>query len=347
MDPRVHRRPRRLAATPPFTTSLSCPPTGSRPSRAGTTRWIATSAGTGSSGARARSSQGAGAEAAATRSRRCSASYDAGVTDEFIEPTVIAGRPRLDPATDAAIFFNFRPDRARQLSEKLGRARRRPDDDDALPRRLPVPGRVPRAVVEGTLAEVLARTASASSAPPRRRSTRTSRTSSTAAARSRSRARSGCSCRRRATSRPTTCKPEMSAAEVADRVRARPAGGYGFILVNFANPDMVGHTGVDPGRDQRRRDDRRVPRPHHRGATSRRRRRLLITADHGNGEPMIDADGAARTPRTRRTPCRSSLTEPASSCATAASSPTWRRRYSHSWGSSSPPMTGRTLLVDV
>ena len=48
-------------------------------------------------------------------------SYDAGVTDEFIVPVVHrrAG-PRLDPATDAAIFFNFRPDRARQLSEKLG-----------------------------------------------------------------------------------------------------------------------------------------------------------------------------------------------------------------------------------
>src|SRR5205085_6022112 len=48
------------------------------------------------------------------------ASYDRGVTDEFIEPTVIDGRPRLDPGRDTAIFFNFRPDRARQLSEKLG-----------------------------------------------------------------------------------------------------------------------------------------------------------------------------------------------------------------------------------
>src|SRR2546430_7368548 len=48
------------------------------------------------------------------------ASYDRGVTDEFIEPTVIDGRPRLDPRRDTAIFFNFRPDRARQLSEKLG-----------------------------------------------------------------------------------------------------------------------------------------------------------------------------------------------------------------------------------
>ena len=46
------------------------------------------------------------------------ASYAAGITDEFIEPVVLAGRPRLT-LDDAAIFFNFRPDRARQLSERL------------------------------------------------------------------------------------------------------------------------------------------------------------------------------------------------------------------------------------
>ena len=47
------------------------------------------------------------------------ASYERGITDEFVEPVVISGRPRLDPERDTAIFFNFRPDRARQLSEKL------------------------------------------------------------------------------------------------------------------------------------------------------------------------------------------------------------------------------------
>src|SRR5213082_3067013 len=47
------------------------------------------------------------------------ASYARGITDEFIEPVVIDGGPRLDPERDTAIFFNFRPDRARQLCEKL------------------------------------------------------------------------------------------------------------------------------------------------------------------------------------------------------------------------------------
>ena len=46
------------------------------------------------------------------------ASYDAGVTDEFVEPIVIEGTPRIEPG-DTAIFFNFRPDRGRQLSRLL------------------------------------------------------------------------------------------------------------------------------------------------------------------------------------------------------------------------------------
>ena len=46
------------------------------------------------------------------------ASYDAGVTDEFIEPIVVDGAPALEPG-DTAIFFNFRPDRGRQLSKLL------------------------------------------------------------------------------------------------------------------------------------------------------------------------------------------------------------------------------------
>ena len=45
-------------------------------------------------------------------------SYEAGITDEFLEPLVVDGAPRLG-RDDAAIFFNFRPDRGRQLAQKL------------------------------------------------------------------------------------------------------------------------------------------------------------------------------------------------------------------------------------
>jgi 2,3-bisphosphoglycerate-independent phosphoglycerate mutase len=47
------------------------------------------------------------------------ASYARGVTDEFVEPVVLDGRPRLDPERDTVIVFNFRPDRVRQLTERL------------------------------------------------------------------------------------------------------------------------------------------------------------------------------------------------------------------------------------
>ena len=47
------------------------------------------------------------------------ASYESGVTDEFVEPVVLRGRPRFDSAKDAAVVFNFRPDRARQLTQRL------------------------------------------------------------------------------------------------------------------------------------------------------------------------------------------------------------------------------------
>src|SRR5262249_28083230 len=45
-------------------------------------------------------------------------SYERDVTDEFIEPVHFEGRPVIEPG-DTALFFNFRPDRGRQLSKLL------------------------------------------------------------------------------------------------------------------------------------------------------------------------------------------------------------------------------------
>ena len=85
------------------------------------------------------------------------ASYERGVTDEFVEPIVLRGRPRLDPARDAAIVFNFRPDRVRQLTQRLLEANAdvvtmtRYRDD------FPCPVAFDEQEVEDTLAEVLSR----------------------------------------------------------------------------------------------------------------------------------------------------------------------------------------------
>ena len=103
------------------------------------------------------------------------------------------------------------------------------------------------------------------------------------------------------------------------------AGGrYGFGIINFANPDMVGHTGVIPAAVNAVEAvdaclGEVVATVHAIG------RRLLITADHGNGEHMLEPDGCP-TPRTRRTRSRSIVTVHGRRAArAAASSPTSRR----------------------
>ena len=45
-------------------------------------------------------------------------------------------------------------------------------------------------------------------------------------------------------------QPEMSAGEVSDKLVEAIGEGYDFIVVNYANPDMVGHTGDLQGRDK-------------------------------------------------------------------------------------------------
>ncbi|EDM70455.1 phosphoglyceromutase [Roseobacter sp. AzwK-3b] len=84
-------------------------------------------------------------------------------------------------------------------------------------------------------------------------------------------------------------QPEMSAAEVTDHLVAAIAEGYDLIVVNYANPDMVGHTGdlaaamaaceaVDRGLGQVL-DALET----HGGA-------MIVTADHGNCEVMVDPE---------------------------------------------------------
>ena len=101
-------------------------------------------------------------------------------------------------------------------------------------------------------------------------------------------------------------KPEMSADEVARRFCDEIGHGYAFAVVNFANPDMVGHTGSIPAvvaavEAADRALGQVVDCVDAAGGV------CLVTADHGNAEVMLEPDGTARTPRTRRIGCRSSL----------------------------------------
>ena len=66
-------------------------------------------------------------------------------------------------------------------------------------------------------------------------------------------------------------KPEMSAPEVTDKlVEAIGSGKFDLIVVNYANSDMVGHTGDLAAADQGGRGGRCLPRPAHGGGRRRR-----------------------------------------------------------------------------
>jgi 2,3-bisphosphoglycerate-independent phosphoglycerate mutase len=221
------------------------------------------------------------------------ASYDRGITDEFIEPVVIDGRPRLDPERDSAIFFNFRPDRARQLSEKLGglgvdltTMTRYRDDFD-------FPIAFPERVVEDTLAEVLAE-----HDIRQLHSAETEKYAHVTYFLDGGREEPFAGEERILVDSPRDVpsydhKPEMSAPEVADRVvRAIDEDGYGFVVVNFANPDMVGHTGVIPAVVQAVETTdtclgRVVEAVERAGGVS------LVIADHGNAETLLEEDGVS------------------------------------------------------
>ncbi len=82
-------------------------------------------------------------------------------------------------------------------------------------------------------------------------------------------------------------QPEMSAPEVTDKFVEAIAKGYDLIVVNYANPDMVGHTGILAAAiaacEEIDRDIGRVL-----AALEKAGGAMIVTADHGNCETMID-----------------------------------------------------------
>jgi 2,3-bisphosphoglycerate-independent phosphoglycerate mutase len=220
-------------------------------------------------------------------------SYERGVTDEFIEPTSIAGRPRIEPSLDSVIFFNFRPDRARQLTMKLldlgvdmtTMTRYRSDLD--------CPVAFEEQNVEETLAQVLAEHGA--------RQLHVAETEKYAHVTyffngGREEEWGGETRILIPSPRDVASydqKPEMSAHEVARRFADElDRGDYAFAVVNFANPDMVGHTGSIPAvvRAVETADECLGVVV---DAVARKGGIALVTADHGNAEQMLEPDGVS------------------------------------------------------
>lgn len=237
-------------------------------------------------------------------------SYADGVTDEFVPPCRIDadGRDGRIADGDAVIFFNFRADRARQLTRALTCV---DFDGFARPRKLKLhyvtftpydeafdlPVAFPRVNLTNTLGATIA-------------------------------ARGGKQLRAAETEKyphvtyffsggqekpfegedrilvpspkvPTyDLQPEMSAPELAGRVaEALATEEYNFVVLNFANPDMVGHTGVFEAAvkaveavDAAAHTVVEAAMVHGYGIT--------IIADHGNADKMRNPDGSPHTAHT-------------------------------------------------
>jgi 2,3-bisphosphoglycerate-independent phosphoglycerate mutase len=219
-------------------------------------------------------------------------SYDDGITDEFIKPIVVSGRPRIDKK-DALIFFNFRPDRARELSSKL--LERGYDlttmmsyDDE-----LDCPVAYADEDVSDTVAEVLAE-----NGLKQLHVAETEKYAHVTYFFNGGREEPFPGEDRILVPSPREVpsydyKPEMSAPEVAKRFcEAIDTGKYSFAVVNFANADMVGHTGSIPAaiKAVETVDEclgEIVTSVQARGGV------CLITSDHGNAEQMLAEDGVS------------------------------------------------------
>jgi len=219
------------------------------------------------------------------------ASYDAGVTDEFVEPVVLDGRPRLT-VNDAALFFNFRPDRARQLSQRLAEAGIDLTTMTRYREDFPFPVAFEEQEVRNTLAEVLA-----ANGLRQLHVAETEKYAHVTYFFNGGEEKEWEGEQRILVPSPRDVpsydhKPEMSVEEVADRFCEEIGNGYAFAVVNFANPDMVGHTGSIPAviAAVEATDialGRVVECVHAAEGV------CLVTADHGNAEHMLEPDGVS------------------------------------------------------
>ena len=237
------------------------------------------------------------------------ASYDAQVTDEFVLPTVIAGAAPIK-AGDSVVFFNFRPDRAREITRTLV--------DPAFDGFARKNGFFPLHFVCFTQYDVTMPNVQVAFHPQSLKNTfgeyisdlgktqlRIAETEKYAhvtfffnggkEAPYKNEDRALVKSPKVAT---YDLQPEMSAYEVCDEmVRRIESEKYDVIILNFANCDMVGHTGVfDAAVKAVEAVDTCVGRIV--TALAKVGGAMLLTADHGNADKMYEADGSPFTAHT-------------------------------------------------
>jgi len=218
-------------------------------------------------------------------------SYDEGTTDEFLEPICVEGAPPVEPG-DTVVFFNFRPDRGRQLTRMLLEHGVDVTTMTRYAADLDTPVVFPEQDVADTLAEILSERGLT-----QLHIAETEKYAHVTYFFNGGREEPWPGEARTLVPSPRDVpsydhKPEMSAAEVTEKVVDQIGNGFSFCVVNFANPDMVGHTGVIPAvvRAVEAADrglGRVVDRVTELGGV------CLVTADHGNAEVMLERDGVS------------------------------------------------------
>jgi 2,3-bisphosphoglycerate-independent phosphoglycerate mutase len=243
--------------------------------------------------------------AAETSAEAIRASYDRDETDEFIKPTVI-GEYDGAAAGDVAIFLNFRPDRARELTRALAEPGFEEFSRSGGPvldlttmteyrQGWPYAVAFPEARPQTTLAEVIAESG--------RRQLHVAETEKYAHVTyffngGREQEWEGEERRLVESARDVPTydrKPEMSArAAAAAFVDGWSSGEFAFGVLNFANPDMVGHTGAIPAAVAAvEAVDACLGEVV--AAVTGTGGACIITADHGNCDHMLEPDGSPNT----------------------------------------------------
>lgn len=241
------------------------------------------------------------------------ASYDEGITDEFIQPLVqvnSSGQPvGVIKDGDTVIFFNFRTDRPRQLTEVLSQADHPDLDMHTLRIHMvtmtqydstfkDVATLFPETDIRGTLGEYLS-----SLGKTQLRVAETEKYPHVSYFFSGGREQPFDGETRLLIPSPKVAtydlKPEMSAPEVTDKtIQFIHDHAPDFICLNFANTDMVGHTGVFSAAVKAAETvdqclARLLPICLEHGYAA------IIIADHGNADIMVNPDGSPNTAHTK------------------------------------------------
>ena len=235
------------------------------------------------------------------------ASYAAGVTDEFIEPYVIERAPITDG--DSVVFFNFRADRGRQLVNAFTQ---KPTDADfevevfeqlyfatltPYDKKIGLPVAFDKVDLEETLGEVVSK-----AGLRQLRVAETEKYPHVTYFFSGGREKLFEGEERVLVASPKVAtydlQPEMSAPEVASRcAEALRRERFDFTCLNFANPDMVGHTGVFEAAVKAVEAVDEAARMVVEAARDANYS-ISIIADHGNADCMRNEDGSPHTAHT-------------------------------------------------